>query len=44
MNKSIFFFSGISSGLGKALAQSVIDNGDFIIVIFRSQIHAHSIN
>lgn len=33
----IWFITGISSGLGKALAQTVIDNGDFVIGTFRNQ-------
>ncbi len=38
MQKSkIWFITGISSGLGKALAQTVIDNGDFVIGTFRHQ-------
>lgn len=32
----IWFITGISSGLGKALAQSVIENGDFVIGTFRN--------
>lgn len=32
-----WFITGISSGLGKALAQSVIEKGDFVIGTFRNQ-------
>ncbi|GAA4311340.1 oxidoreductase [Pontixanthobacter gangjinensis] len=35
--KRIWFITGISSGLGKALAQSVIDSGDFMIGTFRTR-------
>jgi short-subunit dehydrogenase len=44
MKNKIWFITGISSGLGKALAQSVIDNGDFVIGTFRSQIQADTFN
>lgn len=44
MVKKIWFITGISSGLGKALARSVIDNGDFVIGSFRSQIQADTFN
>ncbi len=44
MTQKIWFITGISSGLGKALAQSVIDNGDFVIGTFRSQIQADAFN
>lgn len=37
MEKRIWFITGISSGLGKALAQTVIDKGDFVIGTFRNQ-------
>ena len=32
-----WFITGISSGLGKALAQSVMENNDFVIGTFRKQ-------
>ena len=44
MTQKIWFITGISSGLGKALAQAVIDNGDFVIGTFRSQIQADAFN
>ena len=44
MKQKIWFITGISSGLGKALAQSVIDNGDFVIGTFRSQMQADTFN
>ncbi|WP_348822165.1 oxidoreductase [Flavobacterium aestuarii] len=36
MTKKTWFITGISSGLGKALAQAVIDKGDFVIGTFRN--------
>jgi NAD(P)-dependent dehydrogenase (short-subunit alcohol dehydrogenase family) len=36
-NQKIWFITGISSGLGKALAQSVLEKGDFVIGTFRQQ-------
>ncbi len=44
MENRIWFITGISSGLGKALAQSVIDNGDFVIGTFRNQLQADEFN
>jgi short-subunit dehydrogenase len=44
MSKKIWFITGISSGLGKALAESVIENGDFVIGTFRNQIQADDFN
>jgi short-subunit dehydrogenase len=44
MTQNIWFITGISSGLGKALAQAVIDSGDFVIGTFRSQIQADTFN
>jgi NAD(P)-dependent dehydrogenase (short-subunit alcohol dehydrogenase family) len=35
-NNKIWFITGVSSGLGKALAQSVIESGDFAIGTFRN--------
>jgi len=37
MQNRIWFITGISSGLGKALAQTVIESGDFLIGTFRNQ-------
>ncbi len=44
MTPKIWFITGISSGLGKALAQTVIDKGDFVIGTFRSQTQADAFN
>ena len=44
MKNKIWFITGISSGLGKALAQTVIENGDFVIGTFRSQTQADVFN
>lgn len=35
MNKRIWFITGVSSGLGKALATAVIDAGEFVVGTFR---------
>jgi len=37
MKNRIWLITGISSGLGKALAESVIKSGDFVIGTFRNQ-------
>ncbi len=37
MKNKTWLITGISSGLGKALAQSIMDNGDFVIGTFRNQ-------
>ncbi|SMG53676.1 Short-chain dehydrogenase [Arenibacter troitsensis] len=44
MTKRIWFITGISSGLGKALAQTVIDKGEFVIGTFRNQSQADVFN
>jgi NAD(P)-dependent dehydrogenase (short-subunit alcohol dehydrogenase family) len=44
MKPKTWFITGISSGLGKALAHTVISNGDFVIGSFRSQIQADAFN
>lgn len=44
MEKRIWFITGISSGLGKALAQTVIDEGDFVIGTFRNQSQTDNFN
>ena len=44
MENKIWFITGISSGLGKALAQTVIDQGDFVIGTFRDQSQADIFN
>ncbi len=42
--QKIWFITGISSGLGKALAEAVIEKGDFVIGTFRHQIQADVFN
>jgi NAD(P)-dependent dehydrogenase (short-subunit alcohol dehydrogenase family) len=44
MNRKIWFITGISSGLGKAIAQTAVEKGDFVIGTFRSQIQADVFN
>ena len=44
MKNKIWLITGISSGLGKALAQTVIDQGDFVIGTFRNQLQADLYN
>jgi NAD(P)-dependent dehydrogenase (short-subunit alcohol dehydrogenase family) len=36
MKNKIWFITGVSSGLGKALAEAVIESGDFVIGTFRN--------
>lgn len=44
MKNRIWLITGISSGLGKALAKSVIDKGDFVIGTFRKQSQVEAFN
>ena len=44
MEYKIWFITGISSGLGKALAHSVMENGDFVIGTFRQQTQVDDFN
>jgi short-subunit dehydrogenase len=44
MKNKIWFITGISSGLGEALAQTIIENGNFVIGTFRSQIQTDAFN
>jgi short-subunit dehydrogenase len=44
MKNKIWFITGISSGLGKALTQTVIEQGDFVIGTFRNQTQADGFN
>jgi NAD(P)-dependent dehydrogenase (short-subunit alcohol dehydrogenase family) len=44
MEKKIWLISGISSGLGKTLAQTVIETGDFVIGTFRQQAQVEAFN
>lgn len=39
-----WFITGISSGLGKALAKSVIENGDYVIGTFRNPLQVDKFN
>ena len=44
MKSKIWLITGISSGLGKALAKSVIEKGDFVIGTFRKQSQVDEFN
>lgn len=44
MKNKIWLITGISSGLGKALAESVIQKGDFVIGTFRKQFQVDEFN
>lgn len=44
MKNRIWFITGISSGLGKALAESVMASGDFVIGTFRKQSQVEEFN
>lgn len=44
MKKRIWFITGISSGLGKALAATVLEHGDFVIGTFRNKIEVDQFN
>jgi len=44
MNNKLWLITGISSGLGKALAESVIKNGDFVIGTFRHKSQVEEYN
>lgn len=44
MTRKTWFITGISSGLGKALVQTVIEQGDFVIGTFRNQSQADTFN
>ena len=44
MKNKIWFITGISSGLGKALAESVIETGDFVIGTFRKESQVEEFN
>lgn len=44
LKQRVWFVTGISSGLGKALAQTVIEQGDFVVGTFRSQTQADTFN
>lgn len=44
MMKKIWLITGISSGLGKAIAQTAMDQGDFVMGTFRSSGHVDAFN
>jgi NAD(P)-dependent dehydrogenase (short-subunit alcohol dehydrogenase family) len=44
VNRKIWFITGISSGLGQALAQSVFEKGGFVIGTFRNQVQVDAFN
>ncbi|OYU68237.1 MAG: short-chain dehydrogenase/reductase [Cytophagaceae bacterium BCCC1] len=44
MKSKIWFITGISSGLGKALADALIENGDFVIGTFRKASQVEEFN
>lgn len=44
MEKKIWLITGISSGLGKAMADEVMESGDFVIGTFRSQSQTDTFN
>lgn len=44
MDRKTWFITGISSGLGKALAQAAMDDGDFVVGTFRQQAQADDFN
>lgn len=44
MKNKIWLITGISSGLGKSLAESIIEKGDFVIGTFRKQSQVEEFN
>lgn len=44
MEKRIWFITGISSGLGEAIANEVLQNGDFVIGTFRKESQVKAFN
>lgn len=44
MTQKVWFITGISSGLGKALALTLINEGNFVIGSFRSQLQVDNFN
>jgi len=44
MNNKIWLITGISSGLGKALAEAVIKKGDYVIGTFRKKLQVEAFN
>jgi len=44
MKNKVWLITGISSGLGKALAESVIETGDFVIGTFRKEFQVKEFN
>ncbi|RAW01539.1 oxidoreductase [Pseudochryseolinea flava] len=44
MNKKVWFITGISSGLGQAIANAAIHTGDFVVGTFRQQTQVDEFN
>ncbi|NKI31574.1 oxidoreductase [Croceivirga thetidis] len=44
MEKKVWFITGISSGLGEAIANKVMESGDFVIGTFRKQEQVQAFN
>ena len=44
LTQKIWFVTGISSGLGKALAEAVLEKGDFVVGTFRQEAQAEAFN
>jgi len=44
MKNKVWFITGISSGLGKAIAQTAIEKGNFVIGSFRNQVQVDAFN
>lgn len=44
MSKKIWLITGVSSGLGKAIAETIISKGDFVIGTFRKEIEQKDFN
>ncbi len=44
MNKRIWLITGVSSGLGKAIAETVINKGDYVIGTFRKEMQQNEFN
>ena len=38
MNKRIWLITGASSGIGKAIAEAIIESGDFVLATFRREV------
>jgi len=44
MDKRNWLITGVSSGLGKAMAETVINTGDFVIGTFRNESEVNTFN